>query len=144
MAVKRAKHHWSAYATGERKQRGVMNATEQSFSELLDQQKAAGEVLVWWYESITLKLSDTPGDKRADGVAGKLSDKKRIGTRYTPDFAVLLADYRMIFYEVKGSGISTTADLNRVKEAAEWFPFRFYVATKLPQKAGGGFEIEEF
>lgn len=144
MAVRRAKHHWSAYATGERKQRGVMNATEKAFSELLDRQKAAGEVIAWWYESIGLKLSDTPGDKRADGVAGRLSDRQRHGTRYTPDFAVLLADYRMIFYEIKGSGIATTADLNRVKEAAEKFPFRFYVATKQTQKAGGGFEIEEF
>jgi hypothetical protein len=137
--------HWSSYARGEAKQRGVMNLTEGQFADLLDVQQAAGEVIQWWYESITFKLTDTPADKRADGVPiGKLSDKTRLGTRYTPDFSVLLADYRMIHYEVKGTGIATTADLNRVKAAAEKYPFRFYVATKQTKAAGGGFKIEEF
>lgn len=136
--------HWSNYARGERKQRGVMNRTERQFSELLEMQKAAGEVVEWWYEAMTFKLTDAPGEKSDDLLAGELSDKKRTGTRYTPDFSVMLADERMIHYEVKGTGIATTADLNRVKAAAEKYPFRFYVATKRTKKAGGGFEIEEF
>ena len=129
---KQHRRHWSSYIRGTRKERGVMNRTETQFAQTeLEPRKEAGEVVAYWYESITFKLSGkTPGGKP--------------GIRYTADFAVLLADYTMEFYEVKGTGMAMTADLNRVKVAADKYPFRIFVATKQTKKQGGGFKIEEY
>ncbi len=124
--------HWASHMKGKRKERGVMNRTETEFANtILEPRKVAGEIVEYWYESITFKLTDkTPGGKP--------------GIRYTADFAVVLADYTLEFYEVKGTGIATTADLNRVKVAADKFPMRIFVATKQTKKQGGGFKIEEY
>ena len=136
-------NHWSSYVRGERKQRGQMNRTEMQFAALLEAQKAAGEIVAYWYEAMTYKLTETPSETCSELVAGQVSSRRRTGTRYTPDFSVMLSDDRLIHYEVKGTGVATTADINRVKAAAEKYPFRFYLATKRTKKAGGGFEIEE-
>ena len=125
--------HWSSYARGVRKERGVMNKTEAEFlGEVIKPRIAAGEVREWWYEPSAWRLTD----KTPDG---------KPGIRYTPDFMVLLAGcYKVEFYEIKGTGMATRADLNRVKLAAEKYPFRFFVATKQTKKRGGGFTIEEY
>ena len=124
--------HWSSYMKGVRKERGVMNVTEREFARtILDLRKLAGEVREYWYESIGFKLTDkTPEGKP--------------GIRYTPDFAVLLDDWTMEFYEVKGTGLATVADLNRVKVAADKYPFQIFVARKQTKRDGGGFTIEEY
>lgn len=125
------KRHWTHYARGLKKQRGVMNATEKLFeAEVLQTRKLAGKVLQWWYERVSFKLTEqTPEGKP--------------GIRYTPDFAVLLTTYEMVFFEIKG-GFATTKDINRLKLAADTLPFRFFLASKQPKKSGGGFRIEEY
>jgi hypothetical protein len=127
-----SRRHWSSYIRGTRKERGVMNKTETEFAEtVLDIRLAAGEITQYWYEAVTLKLTDkTPGGRR--------------GIRYTADFMVWLDGGGIELFEVKGTGVSTTADLNRVKLAADKYPFRFFVATKQTKADGGGFKIEEY
>ena len=130
--AKKPARHWTHYARGRKKVRGEMNRTETQFlNEVIMPRVETGEVVAWWYETITFRLTDkTPSGKP--------------GTRYTPDFVVVLDTYELVCFEVKGSGIATTADLNRVKAASQKFPLRFYVATRRAKKDGGGFRIEEY
>ena len=126
------KRHWSTYARGKRKEPGVMNRTEtQFYDEHIAPLLARGEIIESWYEAWTWRLTE----KTPDG---------KPGIRYTPDFVVLCVDGRLVAYEVKGTGIATRADLNRVKVAADKIPIPFYVATKQTKKQGGGFKIEQY
>lgn len=118
--MKRAAH-WTTYLRG-RKRRGRMNKTEAEYASLLELRRRAGEVVWYAYEAITLRLAD--------------------GARYTPDFAVMLADGQMELHEVKGHWAE--AALVRIKVAAELFPFRFLAVEKLPKKNGGGWKEREF
>ncbi len=61
---------------------GAMNKTEAAYAQKLELHKRAGEVLWYAFEGVTLKLAD--------------------GCRYTPDFAVMLADGVIEMHEVKG------------------------------------------
>ncbi len=124
--------HWSTYARGARKERGVMNRTEtEFFSSYIAPRLVCKEFVESWYETWTWRLTE----KTPDG---------KPGIRYTPDFVVLQSDGFLIAYEVKGTGIATRADLNRVKLAADKIPIPFYVATKQTKKNGGGFKIEQY
>lgn len=126
------KRHWSTYAHGDRKVRGVMNKTEaEFFADYISPRRIAGEIIESWYETWSWRLTE----KTPDG---------KPGIRYTPDFVVMLKSGQLVAYEVKGTGIATRADLNRVKLAAEKIPIRFFVAWKQTKKAGGGFKIEEY
>ena len=89
---------------------GAMNKTEAAYAQKLELHKRAGEVLWYAFEGVTLKLAD--------------------GCRYTPDFAVMLAD-----------GV---IEMHEVKVAANKFPFRFVAVYKQAKKDGGGWRIEEF
>ena len=124
--------HRSTYARGARKERGVMNKTEQEFfASHISPRRISGDIVEHWYEVWTWRLTEkTPGGKP--------------GIRYTPDFVVMLKGGLLEAYEVKGTGIATTADLNRVKLAADKLPIPFFVATKQTKKQGGGFKIEEY
>ena len=62
---------------------GQMNKTETAYRDHLRALKAAGEVLDFRFEAITLKLAQD--------------------LRYTPDFFVLKPDGSIEFHEVKGS-----------------------------------------
>jgi hypothetical protein len=97
---------------------GTMNRMEKAYSEVIIQRQRIGEVEWWAYEGITLKLAPD--------------------TRYTPDFAVMLADGSIEFHEVKG--FMEDDAWVKLKVAAEKFPFRFVLVKALPKKAGGGFE----
>lgn len=99
-----------------------MNKLEQAYDALLAGRKLVGEIADYWYEGITLKLAE--------------------GTRYTPDFLVLMPDGELQFHEVKAGmavkvdGVATgetkamSEDASRIKIkiAAERFPFRFIMA----------------
>lgn len=66
----------------------------------------------------------------------------RPAARYTPDFAVMLADGVIEMHEVKGYW---TEDARaKIKVAANKFPFRFVAVYKQAKKDGGGWRIEEF
>lgn len=126
------KRHWSAYAKGTQKERGVRNKTEAEFeATYLQPLVYSGHILEIQYEVWSWRLTD----KTPDG---------KPGIRYTADFVVMYKCGFLVAYEVKGTGVATTADLNRVKLAAQVIPMRFYVATKLKKSDGGGFKVEQY
>lgn len=117
------KHDNTRY--GKRHVPGVMNATEQSYADGLEFRRLAGEIITWVFEAVTFKLA-------AD-------------CRYTPDFAVWLADGTMEFIDAKGGGPMDEKSRVKVKFAAEKFPqFVFVIEQKLAKKAGGGWKREVF
>lgn len=101
---------------------GAMNGSEAEYAALLEARKVAGEIVWYRFEGITFKLADD--------------------TRYTPDFAVMMADGAMEMHEVKGFWRDDAKI--KIKIAADMFPFRFVSARKVSKKAGGGWDIEEF
>ena len=109
------------YALGRMKS-GVMNKGEEAYARHLEAQKQAGEVLWWAFEGMTFKLAE--------------------GSRYTPDFNVMLPNGEMEQHEVKGVWIGDAK--TKIKVAAEKFPFRFIALRALPKRDGGGWEVTEF
>jgi hypothetical protein len=101
---------------------GRMNKTEAAYSQHLEGLKIAGAVLWFEFEALTLRLADR--------------------TRYTPDFAVLLATGAFELHEVKGHWQDDARV--KIKLAAERFPFRFLAVRKLRAKQGGGWATEAF
>ena len=100
---------------------GEMNRTEAAYGKLLNDRLIAGEIIWYAFEFVTLKIA-------AD-------------TRYTPDFAVLLANRDLEFHEVKGFAMDDS--MVKIKVAARLFPARFYLIHALPKKLGGGWDIKE-
>ncbi len=86
-----------------------MNKTEAEYGTMLLARQAAGEIVWYGYERWTFKLADD--------------------TRYTPDFAVMLANGELEAHEVKGGFEREDAHVKR-KVAAEQFPIRFIFAQK--------------
>lgn len=107
---------------GLRRVAGTMNATEARYALDLRLRSAAGEVLWFAFEGITLRLADD--------------------VRYTPDFVVQLADGTLEAHEVKGHWL--TAARVKIKVAASLFPFRFCAVQAVAKKDGGGWKVEEF
>lgn len=104
---------------------GERNKTEAAYEQHLEARKQAGEVLWYKFEGITFKLAKD--------------------TRYTPDFAVLLANGEMELHEIKGAKAIFQSDAKvKIHVAAEMFPFRFIAIFPIPKKSGGGWEIMEF
>lgn len=95
-----------------RKAPGQMNKLEGQYAHELELRKRAGDVAVFGYESIKLRLADK--------------------TTYTPDFFVMLSNGEVEFHEVKGHW--EQAARVKIKVAAELFPFRF-VAVTFKEKA---------
>lgn len=82
---------------------GEMNQTERRYSQHLELQKAAGEVIWWAFEPVNLRL----GAK----------------CFYSVDFLVLVRDGRLQAHECKGKWEDDA--LVKIKVAAEKFPFEF-------------------
>lgn len=97
-----------------------MNRTESAYATILEARKRSGEVLDYWYESVTVKLAD--------------------GVRYTPDFAVLLADGVLELHEVKGGFIRDDARV-KLRVAARHTPFAYVLAQY--HNKGKGWTIEQ-
>ncbi|MCE0437566.1 DUF1064 domain-containing protein [Klebsiella pneumoniae] len=100
-----------------------MNKTETAYAQELELRKRYGEIAWYRFEGIKLRLADN--------------------TFYTPDFAVMLANGQLEMHEVKG-GYWTDDARVKTKVAADQYPFRIIGVTKLPEKAGGGWKVEEF
>ena len=111
------------FAKGFQRGRKVgQNKLEQAYDAILAGRKLVGEIEDYWYEGITLKLAE--------------------GTRYTPDFIVMMPDGELQAHEVKagmavkrdgvatGETVPMSEDASRIKIkiAAERFPLRFVVA----------------
>ena len=101
---------------------GNMNKTETAYSHRLEAQKRAGEILLWQFEALKLKLADL--------------------TYYTPDFLVVSKDGVVELHEVKGFWRDDARV--KIKVAASQFPFRFLAVKKQSKKAGGGWDVEKF
>jgi len=115
MTIPEYKRLVSSKATG-RHISGEMNLTEQAYAnDVLEPRKRAGEVVGYWFETITLKLAN--------------------GVRYTPDFFVRLVSDEYEFHEVKGGFIRDDARV-KVRVAAEMFPFRFYLCQRISKRDG--------
>lgn len=116
---------FSALSRGRIAKRGEMNKTESEYASGLDSDKRAGEIIEYWFEPFSLRLSNPPEGQPA---------------RYTPDFLVLMPDGLTVVIDVKGSGLDDPASIVRIKCAAEQFPlWKFMIAKKQPKKNGGGF-----
>lgn len=110
---------------GKRHTPGQMNKTEEAYAEQLEIRKFSGEVIRWEFESMTFKIAKD--------------------CRYTPDFAVWLADGSMELVDCKGGGPMDDKSRVKVRCAAEKFPmFKFVIEKKLANKDGGGWKREEF
>ena len=104
---------------------GVMNKTETAYSEVLHGKQATGEVLCWWFETVTLRLAKD--------------------CRYTPDFTVFFSDGSLEFVDCKGAGPMDEKSRVKIKMAAQLFPqFGFAIERRRAKKDGGGFVREEF
>lgn len=101
---------------------GVMNAGEEKYAKHLEALKQAGEVLWYGFEAMTFKLAE--------------------GSRYTPDFIVLLSSGELEAHEIKGRWIGDAK--TKIKVAAQLFPLRFIALFALPKRDGGGWRVEEY
>lgn len=95
-----------------------MNKTERKRAIELEALKRDGGIREWWYEKITLKLADD--------------------CRYTPDFAIVENDGRLVFEEIKGFWRDDAKV--KIKVAAAQFPSTF-AAMRLEK---GQWKREEF
>jgi hypothetical protein len=101
-----------------------MNQTEAAYEKyVLEPAKSAGEILDWWYEPLTVRLSHPPGGQPA---------------KYTPDFMILATDGTIYMDDVKGAGPDDPASIVRIKCAAELFPLFVWRVAKLSRS--GTFE----
>lgn len=100
--------------------RGTMNRTEEAYAQRLELLRRAGEIEWYLFEGWTFKLG-------AD-------------VRYTPDFALMLADKTLEAHEVKGFFREDAKVKLRV--AASMFPVVFRLVRAKPKKLGGGWEVE--
>lgn len=108
---------------GKRHVPGQMNKTEEEYANMLHLRTLAGEIIKWEFESVTLKLAKD--------------------CRYTPDFAVWLANGEMEMIDTKGSGPIDEKSRVKLKCAAEKFPmFHFAIERKLSR--GAGWQREDF
>ena len=110
------------YAKGRgRKRAGEMNRLEAAYALELDRQLKAGEILMWKFESIKLRLADR--------------------TWYNPDFLVMTPDGELQLHETKGF-MEDDANV-KLKVTAETFPLRLLLVRARAKKDGGGFIITE-
>lgn len=110
------------YALGRLKS-GVLNKTEQAYSDHLETLRRAGSILWFEFEGVTFKIAE--------------------GCRYTPDFVVMNFACQIECHEVKGFW----RDDGRVKikaAAAKFHPFKFIATKPKPKKDGGGWSYEIF
>lgn len=101
---------------------GAMNKTEAAYDQHLRLLTMAGEIHWHRFEGIKLRLADS--------------------TFYTPDFAVLAADFVLELHEVKG--FWTDDARVKIKIAADQYPFRFMAFKAAAKRDGGGWIKEEF
>lgn len=106
------------------RERGKMNKTETAYAEWLKARVVTGEIVDWWFEPLSLRLSHPDQGQPA---------------RFSPDFMVLYPDGTTCFDDTKGK-MTDFAAMVRIKAAAELYPlWRFRVATKVK----GGFDVVE-
>lgn len=122
-------NRFAALSKGRTKKRGEMNKNEARYAEHLDAQQAAGEIVRYWFEPFSLRLSSPPTGQPA---------------RYTPDFLVLMPDGTTYVDDAKNKSIDDKAAIVRIKAADELFPlWIFRLVRPKAKKDGGGWSITE-
>lgn len=107
-----------------RLKKGEMNKTETRYSQHLEAERIAGEIVWWKFECIKLRLYDN--------------------THLTVDFFVMRKNGELECHDVKGSRAIVEDDaLVKMKWAASEFPFRVCMVYPILQKNGGGWEVHE-
>ena len=99
---------------------GQRNKTELAYENMLESMRISGEILWYKFEGLKLRLADN--------------------TFYTPDFFVMMASGQLEAHEVKGFAMDDSVE--KIKVAAEIFPFVFKMAKVRPKKLGGGWDIK--
>ena len=108
---------------------GFKSKWESMYAMELADQKAAGEILEWFYEPITLKLTE----------ATIVDGKRKRGITYTPDFVVWMPDGRLRMIEIKG--YRRTKDINRYKLAKDRFR---HIEFRMVKRGSGGGWVQIF
>lgn len=106
-----------------RREPGTMNGTERRYSEMLDEQLAAGKILAWWFEPLKLRLAPK--------------------TYYDVDFLVMLSDSTLAIIEIKGTFIEDDAAV-KFKTAREMFPMFGFRCFSGRKKKGAWTWTEKF
>lgn len=101
---------------------GEKNKLETAYEVYLEQRKQAGEIQWYKFEGMKFRLANN--------------------CYYNPDFAVLLANGEMEMHEVKSIWMDGSKE--KVRVAAEMYPFRFIAVFAESKKNGGGFRYEQF
>ncbi len=100
------------------------NKTEQAYADLLDLQKHQGLIIDWKFHPMNVRLAKN--------------------TFYEVDFLVLTSSLVVEIHETKGTFVTEKGQM-KIKLCAEALPwFVFKKITRLPEKQGGGWAIEEF
>jgi len=95
--------------------RGRMNGLERSYSEYLDGEVAAGRVIKYRFESVSLVLARPPAGGKA--------------VTWTPDFWVVRADRSIELVDTKG-GLERAAQRAKIKIAADVFDEFFVIVVR--------------
>ncbi len=121
---------FAVLSRGLRRERGKMNRTETKYANELEARRLAGEVANWWFEPMSLRLSDPDTGQPA---------------RVTIDFMVLMPDGLTYLDDVKGTGPDDPASLVRMKWAADRYTlWTIRLVKQQTAKAGGGWSVREF
>ena len=120
-----AKGNRSQGRYGKRHIKGEMNKTEESYSDILETRKLAGDIAEWFFEPCSWRY-------------GK-------GARFSADFMIVHNDGSLEFVDCKGGGPENEAATCRGKACAEkyWF-FTFSKVIKLSKKDGGGWRRQVY
>ena len=105
-----------------RLKRGERNKLESAYEQYLERRKQAGEIQWYKFEGMKFRLADD--------------------CFYTPDFAVLLENGEIEIHECKS--IWRDGAKEKIRIAAELYPFRFIAVYAISKKEGGGFRYEDF
>ncbi len=122
---------YTILAKGLERKRGKKNKSEQAYEHYLALEKATGRVLDWWFEPMSLRLSECDAGQPL---------------RYSPDFLVLAADGTVYLDDVKaplrrGQKFDDPAAVIRIKAAADRYPlFLFRIVRPI---AGGAWDVQE-
>lgn len=94
---------------------GLMNKTEARYAAMLEEMLHRGEIVKWWFEPFSLRLTSPPAGRAC---------------HYKPDFMLLYPDGETVIVDIKGDGINNDASIVRAKSAAEqYFLWHFWIVT---------------
>ncbi len=118
-------------AKGLKRTRGERNNNEAAYERHLENEKAAGRVVAWWFEPASFRV--TACDKGQP-------------VRYSPDFMVLGSDGTVYLDDVKaqakrGKTFDDPASLVRIKTAADAYPL--FVWRLVRPIRGGAWDVQE-